>query len=89
MRTLAAAGVIAVVAAGLGFGFPVSAHEGGHQGGCEDFGQVNGQIAREGHPAFPWADSLGDIVSYFAHLDDAHPGVTDIVENVDHLACDS
>jgi hypothetical protein len=64
------------------------AHGGGHAGGCEDFGQINRQIGQD--PAafgFPWARSLGDIVSWFAGLDDGAPGVGDIVENVDHLAC--
>jgi hypothetical protein len=66
----------------------VSAHGGGHQGGCEDFGHINREIGKD--PAafgFPGARNLGDIVSSFAHLDDAHAGVSDIVENVDHQAC--
>lgn len=64
------------------------AHEGGHRGGCEEFGQINRAIGQD--PAafgFPWADNLGDIVSWFASLDDGAPGVGDIVENIDHVGC--
>jgi len=66
----------------------VAAHAGGHRGGCADFGHVNRQIAQD--PAafgFGWASNLGEIVSWFARLDDAAPGVGDIVEFGDHLAC--
>jgi len=64
---------------------PAFAHEGGHQGGCEAFGQLNHDIAQD--PAafgFPDARNLGDIVSGFARVDDGQPGVGDVVENVDH-----
>ncbi len=65
-----------------------AAHGGGHSGGCEDFGHINRAIGQDpGAFGFPEARNLGDIVSSFAHLDDAHPGVSDIVEDVDHLAC--
>jgi hypothetical protein len=67
---------------------PALAHEGGHQGGCEEFGHVNRAIAQD--PAafgFPDAENLGDIVSGFARADDGNPGVGDVVENVDHAAC--
>lgn len=67
---------------------PALAHGGGHQGGCADFGHINHDIAHD--PAsfgFPDARNLGDIVSGFALADDGHPGVGDIVEEVDHAAC--
>jgi len=67
---------------------PALAHEGGHQGGCAAFGQVNRVIGQD--PAafgFPDARNLGDIVSSFAKADDGQPGVGDVVENVDHAAC--
>lgn len=67
---------------------PVLAHGGGHRGGCEDFGHINHDIAQD--PAsfgFPDARNLGGIVSGFAVADDDHPGVGDIVEEVDHAAC--
>lgn len=66
----------------------VLGHDGGHVGGCEDFGQINRLIGQD--PAaygFPWASNLGEIVSWFAALEDDAPGVGDIVEGVDHLAC--
>ena len=47
------------------------AHDGGHTGGCAEFGHINRPIGQD--PAafgFPWARNLGDIV-----------------ENVDHVAC--
>lgn len=87
MRKLIASmslGLVLALAASSG----VLAHGGGHAGGCEEFGQINRSIGQD--PAaygFGWASNLGDIVSWFASLDDAAPGVGDIVENVDHLAC--
>lgn len=77
----------AIVAGGVR---PAFAHEGGHKGGCADFGHVNRAIAQD--PAafgFPDARNLGDIVSSFAVADDGQPGVGDVVENVDHAACAS
>lgn len=78
--------------AGMVFGVVAAtsalAHEGGHRGGCDEFGQLNGAIATD--PAsfgFPEARNLGDIVSAFARDDDGQPGVGDIVEQVDHAAC--
>ncbi|MGH2454718.1 MAG: hypothetical protein ACRDHD_00445 [Candidatus Limnocylindria bacterium] len=67
---------------------PLLAHSGGHQGGCEEFGQINRVIGQD--PAvfgFGWARNLGDLVSFFAVQDDGTPGVGDIVENIDHAAC--
>lgn len=67
---------------------PAAAHEGGHPGGCEEFGQINYDIGKD--PAafgFPWARNLGDLVSTFAKASDAQPGVGDIVEQIDHAAC--
>jgi len=68
------------------------AHAGGHQGGCEEFGQLNRQIGQD--PAafgFGWARNLGDIVSWFATDPEAPgadmPGVGDIVQTYDHQAC--
>lgn len=64
------------------------AHRGGHAGGCADFRHLNPLIAED--PAafgFRWARNLGDIVSWFASLDDGAPSACDIVENVDHRAC--
>lgn len=63
-------------------------HGGGHPGGCDEFGQLNRQIGQDpGAFGFAWARNLGDIVSWFASLDDGSPGVGDIVESVDHAAC--
>ena len=82
-------GIAAVAAAfGLLAPMPALAHEGGHQGGCADFGHINRAIGQD--PAafgFPDARNLGDIVSSFAVAPDGQPGVGDVVENVDHLAC--
>ena len=67
---------------------PAVAHQGGHKGGCEEFGQINYDIGK--NPAafgFPWAGNLGDLVSTFAKANDAQPGVGDIVEQIDHAAC--
>ncbi len=81
---------------------PALAHEGGHRGGCEEFGHTNYQWA--GNPeavvAFlegalgidmPDARNLGGIVSWFAQDPDSwpgeNPGVGDIVELSDHAAC--
>lgn len=67
---------------------PALAHEGGHKGGCEEFGHVNYDIGK--NPAafgFPGARNLGDIVSGFAKASDGQPGVGDIVEQIDHAAC--
>jgi hypothetical protein len=81
--------IAAVAAAGaLLAAMPAVAHEGGHKGGCEDFGQINYDIGKD--PAafgFPGARNLGDIVSGFTKLDDGQPGVGDIVEQIDHAAC--
>jgi hypothetical protein len=67
---LALAGICAAVGlATLGVA-PALAHEGGHAGGCADFG-INGNVPHE-----------GPIVASFATQG---PGVVaDIVENVDH-----
>lgn len=86
VRRLIVSALVAVF--GLLAATPAFAHQGGHKGGCEDFGHVNRAIAQD--PAsfgFPDARNLGDIVSGFAHEADGQPGVSDIVENVDHLAC--
>jgi hypothetical protein len=67
---------------------PLLAHSGGHAGGCEEFGQFNRVLGQD--PAafgFAWARNLGDLVSFFAVVDDGAPGVGDIVENIDHAAC--
>jgi hypothetical protein len=67
---------------------PAAAHDGGHRGGCEEFGQINYDIGKD--PAafgFAGARNLGDIVSGFAKTADAQPGVGDIVRNIDHAAC--
>jgi len=82
--------ISAVAAAALGLAAVTSAlaHEGGHQGGCEDFGHINREIAQD--PAafgFPDARNLGDIVSGFAVAEDGQPGVGDVVEEIDHAAC--
>jgi hypothetical protein len=64
---------------------PAFAHEGGHQGGCEDFGHVNAALARD--PAafgFPEARNLGDIVTAFAQ-DPNGRGIADVVETFDHV----
>jgi hypothetical protein len=66
----------------------VSAHKGGHQGGCEEFGHINHDIARD--PAafgFVGYNNLGEIVSDFATDPAPPPGVGWIVETIDHLAC--
>jgi hypothetical protein len=81
--------IAAVVASGsLLAAAPALAHEGGHRGGCEEFGQINYDIGKD--PAafgFPGARNLGDLVSSFAKANDAQPGVGDIVEQIDHAAC--
>ncbi len=82
--------MVAALAAAFGLlaATPAFAHEGGHQGGCEEFGHINRAIGHD--PAafgFPDARNLGDIVSSFAVADDGQPGVGDVVENVDHAAC--
>jgi hypothetical protein len=67
---------------------PPLAHEGGHKGGCEEFGQINYDIGKD--PAafgFPGARNVGDLVSSFAKANDGKPGVGDIVEQIDHAAC--
>ncbi|HZO48954.1 MAG TPA: hypothetical protein VFB26_02310 [Gaiellaceae bacterium] len=85
IRMLAA--VVAVAGLG-GLAAPAYAHEGGHQGGCADFGHVNRAIGQDPSAfGFPGARNLGDIVSSFAVMPDGQPGVGDVVENVDHLAC--
>jgi hypothetical protein len=82
--------MIAVVGAAFGLlaATPAPAHEGGHRGGCEEFGHINRVIGQDPSAyGFTSARNLGDIVSGFATLDDGQPGVGDIVENVDHAAC--
>lgn len=91
MRRIVISGLLAATLAASS-NTVVLAHEGGHRGGCEDFGHVNLEIARD--PAsfgFDWARNLGDIVSWFATDPGAPgadvPGVGDIVETYDHKAC--
>jgi hypothetical protein len=87
MRTLITSAALAASLALASASIAV-AHDGGHAGGCEDFGQINRDIGQD--PAafgFAWARNLGDIVSWFAGLEDGVPGVADIVESVDHAAC--
>ena len=80
--------IAAVAAFGLLTATPALAHEDGHRGGCEEFGQLNRVIGQNpGAFGFPSARNLGDVVSGFAKLDDGQPGVGDIVENIDHAAC--
>lgn len=73
----------------LAFATPSAlAHEGGHQGGCEEFGQLNRVIGKD--PAsfgFPDARNLGDVVSSFAGHSSGQPGVGDVVRDIDHAAC--
>ena len=70
---LAALGATVVLAAAAAT--PAGAHEGGHAGGCADFG-ITGNVPQQ-----------GPIVASFATQG---PGVVaDIVENVDHAACAS
>jgi len=86
MRLTAIAAVTA--SAALLAAAPALAHEGGHKGGCEEFGQINYAIGKD--PAafgFPGARNLGDLVSSFAQANDGKPGVGDIVEQIDHAAC--
>jgi hypothetical protein len=86
MRMTAVAALMA--SAALLAAAPAFAHEGGHKGGCEEFGHINYDIGKD--PAafgFPAARNLGDIVSSFAQANDARPGVGDIVEQIDHAAC--
>ncbi|HXF97832.1 MAG TPA: hypothetical protein VNJ46_04390 [Gaiellaceae bacterium] len=81
--------VAAITAAGalLAAG-PAAAHQGGHKGGCEEFGHVNRVIGQDpGAFGFPDARNLGDIVSAFAKAPAGQPGVGDIVEQIDHAAC--
>ena len=82
--------ISAIAMASLTFqGAPALGHDGGHAGGCSDFGRINRQIAQDpGAYGFPWARNLGDIVGSFARAGDLQPGVGDIVENVDHAACE-
>jgi hypothetical protein len=91
MRRIVISGLLAATLAASSVTVAL-AHEGGHRGGCADFGHVNLQIAR--NPAgfgFAWARNLGDIVSWFATDPEAPgadvAGVGDIVENYDHQAC--
>ncbi len=97
--------IVLVAAAGLAIGAvtPALAHEGGHEGGCEEFGHGNLYWARNASDVAAAleaalgidlpddVDSLGDIVSWFAQDTDSWPGVSpgvgDIVELADHLAC--
>jgi hypothetical protein len=77
-----------VVAVGtFGFAGPAWAHEGGHQGGCEEFGRSNLSVGKDPGAWLPGARNLGDIVSSLTALDDGQPGVGDFVESVDHAAC--
>jgi hypothetical protein len=71
--------VVGVMSATMAFvtagATPEFAHEGGHKGGCAEFG-INGNVPQQ-----------GPIVSSFATQE---PGVVaDIVANVDHAACAS
>jgi hypothetical protein len=69
---IAGIGAAAIVAGGA---TPAFAHEGGHAGGCAEFG-INGNVPQQ-----------GPIVASFATQG---PGVVaDIVANVDHAACAS
>jgi len=101
MRFLVISAAAAVVL-GLAAASPALAHEGGHQGGCEDFGHVNYDWAHNPEAVvaaieaalgidMPDAHNLGGIVSFFAQDPDSWPGVTpgvgDIVEISDHAAC--
>ncbi len=75
MRSRAVVGALAAtVVLAAGAVTPAFAHEGGHKGGCEDFGQANQTFA----------PNLGPLVSDFARAPDGR-GVGDIVENVDHV----
>jgi hypothetical protein len=91
MRRIVIAGLLAATMA-VSSATVVLAHEGGHKGGCEEFGQINREIGQD--PArfgFDWARNLGDIVSWFATDPGAPgagvPGVGDIVQLYDHAAC--
>ena len=91
MRRIVISGLLAATLA-VSSATAVLAHEGGHRGGCEEFGQINREIGQD--PArfgFDWARNLGDIVSWFATDADAPgtdvPGVGDIVHDYDHPAC--
>jgi hypothetical protein len=91
MRRIIISGLLAAAVA-VSSATVVLAHEGGHRGGCGDFGHANLEIARD--PAsfgFDWARNLGDIVSWFATDPGAPgavvPGVGDIVQAYDHQAC--
>lgn len=69
--------LVALSVAGVALGSltPVLAHEGGHSGGCKEFGQANQAFAPD----------LGKLVSSFATTG---PGVVaGIVETFDHAAC--
>jgi hypothetical protein len=71
--------LVVVISTGMVLGVagatPALAHEGGHRGGCAEFG-INGNVPQQ-----------GPIVASFATQG---PGVVaDIVENVDHAACAS
>jgi hypothetical protein len=92
MRRIVISGLLAATIAASSVSV-VLAHEGGHRGGCANFGHGNRQIGQD--PAsfgFDWARNLGDIVSWFATDPGAPgadvPGVGDIVEDYDHQACD-
>lgn len=80
-----------------------SAHGGGHRGGCEDFGHVNLEWARNAADVAAAIEAalgidlpddihtLGGIVSWFANHKDSppgdRPGVGDVVATFDHAAC--
>jgi hypothetical protein len=87
MRRRAVSATLALVVA-LAAVTPALGHEGGHAGGCEDFGHVNRQVAQDpGAFGVPEARNLGDVVSGLATTADGHPGVGDVVRDVDHAAC--
>lgn len=87
MKRLVLSGV--AIAAVTLLSAPALGHDGGHAGGCEDFGRINRQIAQSPTDfGFAWARNLGDIVSSFARTADLQPGVGDVVEDVDHAACE-
>ena len=66
---IAGLGATALLAVGAA---PAFAHQGGHPGGCADFGHAN-------------IPQQGPIIASFAS---SGPGVVaDIVENIDHAAC--
>jgi hypothetical protein len=82
------AALVAIAVGTFGFAGPARAHEGGHRGGCEDFGHINRLIGKNpGAYGFPAARHLGDAVSSLAGRKDGRPGVADVVESIDHAGC--